>query len=314
MAAPYSQDLRDRVVAAIASGRSARSAARAFSISVSAAVRWGQRLREEGHAEARPMGGDRRSRLTARGAEVLTLVAETPDLTLAEIRSALAARYGLEVGISTISRFLARHQVTFKKKSLRAAEQEREDVAESRQNFISRQPSLDPERVIFLDETAVNTKMIRTHGRSHRSLRLVDAVPHGHWQTSSLVAGLCLAGIVAPYIINGAMTGALFLAYVQQVLVPALRPGDIVVMDNLSCHKVAGIREAIEGAGAALIYLPPYSPDLNPIEQAFAKIKSYLRKCGARTKETLWQAVTYAIENFKYPECLNMFKNAGYAT
>ena len=117
MAAPYSQDLRDRVVAAIASGRSARSAARAFSISVSAAVRWGQRLREEGHAEARPMGGDRRSRLTARGAEVLTLVAETPDLTLAEIRSALAARYGLEVGISTISRFLARHQVTFKKKA-----------------------------------------------------------------------------------------------------------------------------------------------------------------------------------------------------
>ena len=110
------------------------------------------------------------------------------------------------------------------------------------------------------------------------------------------------------------MTGAIFLAYVQQLLAPALKPGDIVVMDNLSSHKVAGILEAIEAKGARLIYLPPYSPDLNPIEQAFAKLKSFLRKIGARTKEALWKAIGYAIELFRYSECRNLFRNSGYAT
>ena len=145
-------------------------------------------------------------------------------------------------------------------------------------------------------------------------MRLVSPIPHGHWKTSTLVAGLSLAGIIAPYIVDGAMTGAIFLAYVQQLLAPALKPGDIVVMDNLSSHKVAGILEAIEAKGARLIYLPPYSPDLNPIEQAFAKIKSFLRKIGARTKEALWRAIGYAIELFRYSECLNLFKKSGYAT
>ncbi len=145
-------------------------------------------------------------------------------------------------------------------------------------------------------------------------MRLVSPIPHGHWKTSTLVAGLSLTGIVAPYIVDGAMTGAIFLAYVQQLLAPALKPGDIVVMDNLSSHKVAGILEAIEAKGARLIYLPPYSPDLNPIEQAFAKLKSFLRKIGARTKEALWKAIGYAIELFRYSECRNLFRNSGYAT
>ena len=150
-----------------------------------------------------------------------------------------------------------------KKKSLHASEQTRSDVAEARHDFIKRQPSLDPERLLFLDETSTNTKMTRAHGRCLRGLRLVDPIPHGHWKTSTLVMCLTLAGIVAPFVIDGAMNGLSFLAYVQNILAPALRAGDILVMDNVSFHKVAGVREAIEARGARLLYLPPYSPDLN---------------------------------------------------
>jgi transposase len=132
---------------------------------------------------------------------------------------------------------------------------------------------LDPDRLIFIDETWATTNMARRYGRSPRGQRLVAAVPHGHWKTSTFVAGLRTRGLTAPLVIDGAMNGATFLAYVEQMLAPTLSPGDIVIMDNLASHKVAGVREAIEGRGARLVYLPPYSPDLNPIEQAFAKLK-----------------------------------------
>jgi transposase len=139
-------------------------------------------------------------------------------------------------------------------------------------------------------------------------------VPHGHWKTSTLVAGLSLGGITAPYVTDGAMTGTIFRHYVEQVLAPTLKPGDVVVMDNVATHKVAGIREAIEARGATLLYLPPYSPDLNPIEKAFAKIKAILRKIGARTRDALWQAIAEAIDGLSRTECLNFFREAGYAT
>lgn len=200
------------------------------------------------------------------------------------------------------------------KKTLHAAEQTRPDVAEARREFIIKQPSFDPEMLIFLDETSATTKLIRTHERCAKGLRLVDPVPHGHWKTSTLVCALTLSGITAPYVMDGAMTGDIFLAYIQQFLAPTLKPGNIIFMDNLRCHKVAGVREAIEEKGANLLYLPPYSPDLNPIEQAFSKIKSFLRKTGARTKDMLWQAIGNAVDLFRYPECLNLFKNSGYAT
>jgi transposase len=312
MSAPYSQDLRDRVTAAVASGSSARAAAERFGVSESTAIRWAQRWRAEGEARARPMGGDHRSRLSGHREAVLTLIAHQPDLTLAEIRAELAARHGLAVGQTTIWRFFERHGITVKK-SLHAAEQGRPDVAEARRSFMVRQPALDPEHLIFLDETAATTKMTRTHGRCLRGRRLVEPVPHGHWKTSTLVAGLCLTGITAPYVTDGALNGVAFRHYVEQMLGPTLRPGDIVVMDNVATHKVAGIREAIEAHGAKLVYLPPYSPDLNPIEKAFAKIKAILRKAGARTREALWQAIGKAIEGFSRIECLNFFREAGYA-
>jgi transposase len=166
-----------------------------------------------------------------------------------------------------------------------------------------------------------------TRGRCLRGQRLLEPVPHGHWKTSTLVAGLCLSGITAPlvaglclsgitapYVMDGAMTGDVFLQYIKQILAPTLTAGDIVVMDNVATHKVAGIREAIEACGATLLYLPPYSPDLNPIEKAFAKIKATLRKIRARTREALWQAIALAFEDFSSTECLNLFKSAGYPT
>ena len=146
-------------------------------------------------------------------------------------------------------------------------------------------------RLIFIDETWTKTNMARLYGWAAVGHRLVDAVPHGHWKTSTFIAGLRQDGLVAPCVFDGAINGELFLAYVEQVLVPTLQPGDIVVMDNLGSHKVAGVRRAIEAAGADLLYLPPYSPDLNPIEQAFAKLKALLRAKALRTVEALWNAL-----------------------
>jgi transposase len=156
-------------------------------------------------------------------------------------------------------------------------------VAEARHAFIRRQPALDPERLVFLDETAATTNMTRRLGRCARGLRLLAPVPHGHRKTTTLVAGLRTTGITAPYVLDGAVNGDIFRGYIEQILAPTLSPGDIVVMDNLPCHKVAGIQEAIENRQARLLYLPPYSPDLNPIEQAFAKLKALLRKSAPAT-------------------------------
>jgi transposase len=187
-------------------------------------------------------------------------------------------------------------------------------VAEARRLFIRRQPALTPERLVFLDETWASTNMARRHGRCARGLRLLAPIPHGHWKTTTLIAGLRTTGIVAPCILDGAVNGSLFRAYTEQILAPALTPGDIVFMDNLSSHKVAGIREAIEGRDARLLYLPPYSPDLNPIEQVFAKLKALLRKAAERTRDGLWQAIGRVIDLLTSDECWNLFKNSGYST
>lgn len=154
--------------------------------------------------------------------------------------------------------------------------------------------------------------MARLRGRSKRGQRCRAAIPHGHWKTTTFTAGLRLGGITAPMVLDGPMTGVAFRAYVEQALVPTLSPGDVVIMDNLPAHRVAGVREAIEAAGATRLFLPPYSPDFNPIEQAFAKLKAFLRKIAARTREALWAAIADAIDRFTDDECTNFFINSGY--
>lgn len=198
------------------------------------------------------------------------------------------------------------------KKTCHAAEQERKDVAAARQAWRETQAELSTDRLVFIDETWATTNMTRRHGRALRGERLVAAVPHGHWQTTTFIGALRSGGLTAPAVIDGAVNSDIFLAYIRQMLVPTLQPGDIVVMDNLSSHKVAGVREAIEAAGAELRYLPPYSPDLNPIEQVFAKLKALLRKIAARSVEALWTAIGQLLSQFAPDECANYFRNSGY--
>jgi transposase len=200
------------------------------------------------------------------------------------------------------------------KKSLRAAEQDRADVARARARWKRYQPSLDPARLVFIDETWAKTNMTRTHGRSLRGKRLVAKVPHGRWRTLTFLAALRHDGITAPCVIDGPINGAAFLAYVEQVLVPTLKPGDVVVMDNLGSHKGKAVRAAIRTAGAKLFFLPAYSPDLNPIEQVFAKLKTLLRKAAERTVEATWRRIGALLDRFTPQECANYFANAGYAS
>jgi transposase len=154
--------------------------------------------------------------------------------------------------------------------------------------------------------------MTRRRGRARRGERLVAAVPHGHWKTSTFIGALRCDGLTAPGVFDGAINGELFRAYVEQILVPTLRPGDVVIMDNLRSHKVAGVREAIDAAGATLMFIPPYSPDLNPIEMAFAKLKALLRAKAIRTVEALWKALGTLVDCFTLKECASFFHHNGY--
>lgn len=182
----------------------------------------------------------------------------------------------------------------------------------ARRAWFDGQTDLHPERLIFIDETGATTKMARLRGRAPRGERCRASIPHGHWKTTTFTAGLRLDGLAAPMTLDGPMDGAAFLAYVEQVLVPALRRDDVVVMDNLPAHKVSGVRETIEAAGARLLYLPPYSPDFNPIELAFAKFKAILRKAAARTVPDLWGAIAGTLNAFSAVECRNYFAATGY--
>ncbi|MBS1055132.1 IS630 family transposase, partial [Gluconobacter kondonii] len=170
------------------------------------------------------------------------------------------------------------------KKTAHAAEQDRPDILTRRQEWFDAQPDLDPARLVFIDATWASTNMARCYGRCRRGQRLRSAVPHGHWKTTTFIAGLRLTGIVAPMVLDGPINGRSFQTYVDRVLVPDLRPGDIVIMDNLGSHKGPGVQAAIEAAGATVRYLPPYSPDFNPIEKAFSKLKAHLRKAAERTR------------------------------
>ena len=181
-----------------------------------------------------------------------------------------------------------------------------------RQDWFDGQLDLDPATLVFIDETGLSTKMARLRGRAPRGERCRAGVPHGHWKTTTFTGALRLTGMTAPFVYDGAMNGAVFLAYVEQVLVPTLQPGDMVIMDNLPAHKAAGVRRAIEHAGAALRFLPPYSPDFNPIENAFAKLKALMRARAERTISALWDAVGALIDSFSPTECQNYFRAAGY--
>jgi transposase/predicted DNA-binding ribbon-helix-helix protein len=259
------------------------------------------------------MGGDRRSQhLEAHADFILAQIAEKPDMTIMELREKIRERHGLGFGYGTVWRFLARHNITRKKKTGHASEQEREDVAAARAAWFEGQLDLDPLKLVFIDETAISTKMARRYGWAPQGERCRMSVPFGHWNTKTLIAALRFDRIDAPMTIDGALDGAAFLAYVEQVLAPTLSAGETVLMDNVRTHKVVGVREAIEATGARVVYLPPYSPDFNPIEKPFSKIKSILERIAARTVEALETAVGEALRSFTPRECMNYYASSGY--
>ena len=311
MSRSYSTDLRVRVIKSISGGLTRRKAAARFGVGVSTAVKWYQRYRDTGEIAARKHGQPGGSKLDAHEAFILALVRERADISLAEIAARLAEKRAVSACPATVWYFFDRRGISFKK-SAHAAEQERPDVVARRQAWFDAQPDLDPEKLIFIDETGASTKMARLRGRAKRGMRCRAAIPHGHWKTTTFTAGLRLASLSAPMLLDGPMDGDAFRAYVIHVLVPELTPGDIVVMDNLPSHKVTGVRLAIEAAGATLLYLPPYSPDFNPIEMAFSKLKAILRQAAARTVDDLWDVIAQSLDEFTPKECRNYFAAAGY--
>ena len=306
----YSADIRMRVIARVEGGASRREAAEQLDISPSAAVKWVKCFHETGSYAAKPRGGST-SPLEVHAPWLLTLIEEQPDLTLDEVVSAMH-KHGIAGSRTAVWSFFERHKISFKK-SLRAEEQDRPDVARARRCWKRRQAMLNSTRLVFIDETAANTKMVRLSGRCRRGERLVGCVPQGHWKTLTFVAGLRRNGMTAPCVIDGSMSGKTFLAYVEQSLAPALKRKDIVVMDNLPAHKVPGVREAIEARGATLRYLPQYSPDLNPIEMPFSKLKADLRKAAERTVPRLCRRIGSFARRLSPAEAFNYFRHAGYA-
>ena len=198
------------------------------------------------------------------------------------------------------------------KKTVHADEQRRPDVAADRRRWQDTQPLHDAGAYIFIDESGVTTDLLRRYGRSPRGVRLRDYTPYGHWQTHTVVAGLRVDGLVAPAVFDGPIDNPTFLAYVEQVLVPTLRPGDVVVLDNLTMHKQPEVQAAIERVGAWIRFLPPYSPDFNPIEQAFAKLKAFLRAARPRSFDQVVELVAIALDLFSPAECLNFVRHCGY--
>ncbi|MFB4376008.1 IS630 family transposase [Agrobacterium sp. CR_3] len=311
MGRALSDDLRLRVLKASAAGMSARQSAARFGVGISTAIRWIARA-SDGEPTSRPQGWRRPSVLDAHETFVVAMIDDRKDVTLDEMVERLSVERQVGISRSALGAWLRGRGWTFKKKSAHALEQDRPDVLKRRRAWFEGQLDLDPEKLIFIDETSLSTKMACLRGRAIRGERCRAGVPHGHWKTTTFTGALRLTGMTAPFVYDGAMNGNVFLAYVEQVLSPTLQTGDVVVMDNLPAHKAAGVRDAIERAGAKLMFLPPYSPDFNPIENAFSKLKAMLRARAERKIDALWDAVGTLIPRFTSAECANYFRAAGY--
>jgi transposase len=306
---PFSNDLRQRIHEACQAGDSTAEVAERFGVSPAFVRRLQQRFRQTGSLAPLPGGRGPARKLAAHEEALRQAVREHPDATPAEHRE----RRKLPVARVTVWRALRRLRLSRKKKSTHASERDRPDVTEARRQWPQKVAGVDPDDLVFLDETGANTALQRTHGYAPKGERVVGSVPWQGWQAVTFVGALTADGLVAPWALEGALNGAWFLAYVEQVLVPALRPGMVVVMDNLPCHKVQGVEEAIRAAGCRLEYLPPYSPDLNPIENAFSKLKRALRDWAARTVGGVYDALRRLIKRFGPVECLNYCRHCGYA-
>nr|WP_155255265.1 IS630 family transposase [Bradyrhizobium elkanii] len=313
MGKPYSLDLRKRVVAAIEGGMSRNQAAKQFGVAISTAIGWMQRVDETGSVAPGQMGGHKPKAVSGDHAVWLSQRIKDGDFTIRGLVAELAGR-GLKVDYHSVWDFVHAEKLSFKKKRVVAGERDRPDVARRRAQWTKYQDRVEAERLVFIDETWTRTDMAPLRGWAPRGRRLPAKVPHGRWKTMTFLAALRHDRIDAPWFIEGPIDGASFRTYVEKVLLPTLRPGDIVVMDNLGSHKGKVVRQLIRSAGAKLFFLPKYSPDLNPIEQVFAKLKHLLRKAAARTVDTVCTAIGEALPAFTSEECANYLENSGYRT
>ena len=300
----YSNDLRERLVAAVERGeQSLGEIADLFGVSLSCLVRLLQRWRRTGSVQPKPHAGVPARKLDAAAeARLLELVREQPDATLAELRD----RLGIPCCLMTIARALQRLKITRKKKSLHAQERDSPRVQKQRRAFKRKLAHVDPQRLVFVDETGATTAMTRTHGRAPQGER-VQATAPGAWHNVTLIAGMRTSGVVAPIALPGAVDGVAFQTYVQEALVPELKKGDVVVLDNLQPHKNPAVIAAIEAVGARVEPLPVYSPDLSPIEEMYSKTKTYLRKLAARATDTVITAMGEALEGVTRSDILGWF-------
>ena len=306
MAKPYSQDLRDRVVRAVLAGQSRRKAARSFDISASCVIKLMQQWETTGDCLSRKCGGHKRHALAEHEDKVRALVAAQPDLTITALWKKLTV-LEIKVGRSAVGRFLLHLKLTDKKNSARRG------TGKAPCSWREMQKGLDPKKLVFIDETWASTNMTPRYGRCERGKRLLAYTPFGHWKTTTFVAALRHDRITAPCVFDGSINGETFLAYVEQALAPTLSPGDIVIMDNLGSHKVAGVREAIEAAGATQRFLPAYSPDLDPANRFSPSSKTRCEK-WLTEPSILWEGIGSALDDFNPNECLNYFRNAGYGS
>ena len=285
MGKPYSLDLRKRVVAAIEGGMSRNQAAKQFGVAISTAINWMKRVDETGSVAPGQMGGHKPKAVSGDHAVWLSQRIKDGDFTIRGLVAELAGR-GLKVDYHSVWDFVHAEKFSFKK-SLVAGERDRPDVARRRAQWTKYQGRVEAERLVFIDETWTRTDMAPLRGWAPRGRRLPAKVPHGRWKTMTFLAALRHDRIDAPWFIEGPIDGVSFRIYVEKVLLPTLHPGDIVVLDNLGSHRSKAVRQLIRSAGAKLFFLPKYSPDLNPIEQVFAKLKHLLRKALARTVDTV---------------------------
>jgi transposase len=305
---PYTMDLRERVVAAVDRHEgSQRQIARRFDISTSTLSRWLRGRRQTGSIAPKSHGGGHPPALDEPHREQLReLIQQQPDATLDELKQ----RLGIACHRMAIWRTLRKLRISRKKKVLHAQERDTPRVKRRRRRFRRRLAEVSPKHLVFVDETGASTAMTRTHGRAPIGQRVEGTVP-GHWESVTLVAGMRLAGVVGPMAFAGAMDTPNFESYVEQVLAPELRRGDLVIWDNLKPHQSATARHFVRGAGARLMPLPPYSPDLTPIEKMFSKVKELLRSAAARTASTVYEAMDRALKAVHSRDIRGWFESCG---
>ena len=305
---PLSNDLRQRILDAVDNREgSRRKLAARFKVNTSTLTRLLQLRRQTGSFEPRPHGGGVEPTLDHDALERLReLVEEAPDATLGALKQEL----GVSGSRMIICRALKKLGLPRKKKSRHASERDTPGVQQERREFAEEVEPIEPRRLVFVDETGVTTAMTPAYGRAPRGERVEASAP-ASWESVTVIAAMGLGGVRAPLAFEGAVNAATFLTYVEQVLVPALRRGDVVIFDNLSSHLSPEVTTAIERAGASVLPLPPYSPDFNPIEEMFSKFKEFLRRVGARAKEHLYDAIGEGLREVTPGDILGWFRHAG---